>query len=123
MGWGRTSSPSGLFKEYLVVITPQTALWSARAVRPGACRPRCVRPFTALHTHAAPHNMDPRYIIETPACDLESWSVTAAPPGQNKTVMELLVFLLDIQRTLCDVCEGLQGGAQGPDGARDLLTS
>lgn len=46
MGWGGTSFPSGLFKEYLLVITPQTALWSAWAVQPGACKPRCVQPFT-----------------------------------------------------------------------------
>lgn len=58
MGWGGTSSPSGLFKEYLVEITPQTALLSARAIQPGACQPRCVQPFTG--TARCPAQVDSR---------------------------------------------------------------
>lgn len=48
VGWDLI--PICLFREYLVIITPhpppQTALWSARAVQPGACKPCCVQPFT-----------------------------------------------------------------------------
>jgi len=58
MVWGGTSSPSGLFKEYLVVITPQTALWSTRAIQPGACSPAAYSHSLALH--AALQKMDPR---------------------------------------------------------------
>ncbi|KAJ4941404.1 hypothetical protein JOQ06_011283, partial [Pogonophryne albipinna] len=37
-----------------------TALWSARAVRPGACRPRCVRPFTGSAHARCPAQHGPK---------------------------------------------------------------
>lgn len=89
MGWGRTSSPSGLFKEYLVVITPQTALWSARAVRPGACRPRCVRPFTGSARARCPAQHGPKvsvwfvrlplYMVLNKYTPSAAWSLIPAP--------------------------------------------